>query len=213
MKYLRSLSPYYILIIFSVSIIIIPLLLYFSQFPNNLLSRLAFSDDPERWAHFSDFLNVWVSIANLVLLGMLTFLIHRYEVKKEEERDEDEKRKNRPILVFTFNRHSGLWSIKNAGVQVALNIVVDFKNPDGNNWVNAHKIYSLIPGEAKELDHVHRANTLCAIYEDIFENNIVSIGKNHETKVYTNQQDLLVLKDKLKHLFNYRDEDRGWMDI
>jgi hypothetical protein len=209
-------------------IVLAPMLLY--QFQVNRLDGqwLSFTHNSETWGHFGDFMNVWVSMASLIVLTGLTYYIHKIEILREEERERaeanrqenikrDEILKNRPALIFD-EYEGGLWKVKNVGLQVALNIYMtkiepmfeEQEKPKGF-FMNysvilgykimdgvARKLGALTANEGRILEWSKQSIMLFALYEDIYGNEILSLTNNHETKVITESDEKNELRKQYK---------------
>ena len=74
-------------------VILIPLIIYSSKF-----GHLGLSNNQEIWGQFGDFLNVWVSLASLIAISMLTYFIHTREHSLQNSLREQENVLNRPLI-------------------------------------------------------------------------------------------------------------------
>ena len=108
------------------------------------------SENTEVWGQFGDFLNVFISIANLVIFGVLTFVIHKTERQRDNEKDILESAKTRPILIF--KDIGGKWICRNVGEGTAINGMIAYKGGTSANWENPVKVYSFMSGEPFEID-------------------------------------------------------------
>ncbi len=72
-------------------LVIGPMWLYQCQVNTIDGKLLDFTHSSEIWGHFGDFMNVWVSMASLIVLGFLTYYIHDIEVRREEEIERERK--------------------------------------------------------------------------------------------------------------------------
>lgn len=160
-----------------------PIAFYILNFQDYPISK-----DPEHWGQFADYLNVFVSLANLLVIGMLTYAIHRNEQQREQEKEQlqEEAEKNRklyeqqterPIVVFQRESHySEIWQIINVERGPALYIQVYF---DKRYETFAH----LMPGKAEPLYQKIDNEEWQTSYKDIFDNRYISRLVNDETKV------------------------------
>lgn len=102
----------------------------------------------DKWGHLGDFLNVWVSLASLIMLGGLTYYIHRIDQKRDDENKNVEGARSRPYLVMR-DADLGLM-VRNVGNGPALNVrYAIFKN---GNWRITSRLPSLMSGEEIEFD-------------------------------------------------------------
>lgn len=137
------------------------------------------STETEIWGQFGDFLNVFISMANLIIFSTLTFVIHKIERQREGEKDILESAKTRPILIFKDIGER--WACKNVGEGAALNGIISYSE-GSSNWENPVKIYSLMPGEEFEI-HWRKSNVhqWRAKYYDIHNQVYTSTCTNDET--------------------------------
>ncbi|OZI09348.1 hypothetical protein BWI93_04085 [Siphonobacter sp. BAB-5385] len=150
--------------------------IYAMQFHNH-----TFSNSPENWGQFGDYMNVFVSISSLILLSTLTLYIHKSEDARASQAEKQEKERNRPILIF-YIEDGGVWAIKNVGNSVALNIFI--KETTGNEKeTSQRKIYSLMPGQGIGLRFASNVVKWESTYYDILGNIISSICINDQTEI------------------------------
>ncbi|SOD80947.1 hypothetical protein [Spirosoma fluviale] len=137
------------------------------------------SEKTEVWGQFGDFLNVFISIANLVIFGVLTFVIHKSERHRDTEKDILESAKTRPILIF--KDIGGKWICKNVGEGTAINAMIAYKGGTSVNWENPVKVYSLMSGEPFEIDWRISVYQWRAKYYDVHGNVYTSTCTSDET--------------------------------
>jgi len=216
-----------LLVLLSLSV---PLVLYYLKFRqlidlfNNLSINL--SD----WGAFGDFFNVWVSVANLILFSTLTIFLHQYEKSRNLEVDLQEKARNRPILVFIPNNSTSAWDVKNVGVQVALNIYIMERNKVEDERLTSKSLFieplddtpiegqlkrysAISPNDSIELRWATQASRLFSLYQDIFQNDIVTLTVDNETIILTNDKDIHSARSRfpeIDQLFLERIENRAW---
>lgn len=171
--------------------IIIPIIWYCCSFGTEL------SNDKEVWAQFSDFLNVFVSIANLLLVTALTYSIYIYQ-------REDESNKSIPMLIFMIEPETGMCLIKNIGKGPALNVQVSYKKPN-NDWEKPTKIYSFPEGSGLKLDWFDLTGEYIAVYSDYLENDFTSICKDEDTRFYKKENHL---KGKFSDYYKLREKTK-----
>ena len=144
---------------FALLLILIPIGFYCFQFAGNRLS-----EDSQDWAALSDYLNVWVSIASLVFLATLTYVLDR-------QRGADERARNRPLVIFRVDRKEKVWYLKNVGNGVALDIDISRleKTGDGELWEIPVKLYALMSGEEYKIFWFRAAGKICATYNGVLD--------------------------------------------
>ena len=175
-----------ILGMFVLIIIGIPIYCYVDTFGSHI------SDKKEAWSQFGDFLNVFVSIANLILVSALTYIIYAYQ-------REDESNKSIPILIFKVNPTTRNWVVQNVGKGVALNILVTYSK-QLDKWEKPTKIYSLSDNLEKELPWFEPSLQCSAIYYDYLGNVFSSICINDDTKFIKNANHLSEFKENYHRL-------------
>ncbi len=176
---------------FTILVIIIPSFFYICQFSRNGLSY-----DSQDWSAFSDFISMWVSMASLILLATLTYVIYKNEEQRENQRYSDEKARNKPIIIFKVDSKKKVWYAKNVGNGVALNIYIS-NSLDKDKWMKPVKMYSLMAGEEFELFWFKPAFQICAVYNDVLSSDIiVSICEGDITKFSNLNPILKFLKDE-----------------
>ena len=151
-------------ICFSTALLIIgiPSYQYYKQF-----SVYGISSKTEAWAQLGDFLNVWVSMASLIILGGLTHYLHSLDSKREIDNQNIEAARSRPYLVIVIDRPSIF--VKNVGNGPAMNIRnAIFSN---GNWSLTRRIGSLMPGETEFLmpDNIKSDDVVGFSFYDIHE--------------------------------------------
>lgn len=154
----------------SIGIIGIPILIWIGWFRNS-----PWSHESADWNQFSGFLGVFVSIANLVLVTVLTYSIHIYNSSREQERMNDEYARSRPVLVF--KSEGNYWNVKNIGHGPAINILISFSMTD-NEWQRPVLLYSLMTGEDKNLIWFTKAYQIRAVYDDLYDHTLTSTMQN-----------------------------------
>lgn len=157
-----------ILIVLFVVVVIIPIILYVCTFGKFL------SHEKEVWAQFGDFFNMFISMASLIVVSTLTYIIYIYQ-------REDESNKSIPILIFKVDAVKKMWIIQNVGKGVALKILVSYSKTQGN-WEKPTKIYSLIENSEIELSWFEGSLQCSAMYFDYLGNSFSSICQNDDTQ-------------------------------
>lgn len=122
----------------AIGLIVVPVGFYFYQF-----GKYGLSHNSEDWGILGDYLNVWVSMASLILLATLTYVIYKDDEARDNDRYKEEKARNRPILIFKVDNREKVWYVKNVGNGVALNIYISYQT-DGFSWMKPVKVYSLM---------------------------------------------------------------------
>ncbi|WP_373513647.1 hypothetical protein [Persicitalea sp.] len=140
-------------------LILIPIGIYCFQFAGNGLSQ-----KPQHWAALSDYLNVWVSMASLIFLATLTYVLDR-------QRGADEQARNRPLVIFRVDHNEKVWYLKNVGNGVALDIDISRleKTGDGELWEIPVKVYALMSGEEFKIFWFRAAGKICATYNGVLD--------------------------------------------
>lgn len=171
------------------------------------------SNDTSKWGAFSDYLNPFVAIANLIVFIWLSIEVFNYNKKKDAQTDTFEQTIQKPVLIFKSlppkERNSReLWIIKNIGNGAALNLRIAesrFRNID---WVTPiTKCYSLGSGDFLELKWLKHANVICVTYEDVFTHRYVTIGADDESQTRELKEPfkLIEIKDKEFNLNDIKD--------
>lgn len=182
-------------IILAVIVIISSIVVYILKFKDQ-----AISTDTSKWGAFSDYLNPFVAIANLIVFIWLSIEVFNYNKKKDAQTDTFEKTIQKPVLIFKSippkeaNGHE-VWMVKNIGNGAALNLRIaesHFRNID---WVTpVTKCYSLASGDHLNLKWLKHANVICVTYEDVFGHKYVTIGADDEsqTRPFINYKEIQI---------------------
>jgi hypothetical protein len=156
----------YISIFVSLLFVTIPVLVYLCEFGGNGLSH-----DTDAWGTFGDYLNVWINVAGLILVGTLTLHIHLKDQILQVA-------SNRPIITFEHDRSSIIsttdrttWKLTNVGSGPALNMRIVVYYPFQHTPQLSLNYASLEVGGFKTVS-VFRFIKLVASYEDLLGNNI-----------------------------------------
>ncbi len=172
-------------------VILIAALFYRYQFGSYL------SKQQNIWAEFGDYMNVFVSLANLIIVSSISYFLYKNEQKRDQENTILENSKIRPILIFKDIGET--WSCRNVGQGAAMNIKIAYKTNENENWQNPVKIYSLMSGEEFKITW-KRFGLLkwVAVYYDI--NNYVysSICENDYTNYEANINELGNIENYLR---------------
>jgi hypothetical protein len=199
--------------ILSIATVFIPAVFYSCNFGYGI------SNNPERWAQFGDFMNIWISMASLILLALLTYEIHKSEESRENQQAKADRMKSSPILVFLYESvyliddlSSGSWIIKNSGVQAALNVSVLSRTGvslDIENTKNdIEKYVSILPGEQIKLNNC-KDNGSCkyfALYNDAQSNLVLTVMYNDFNYIIEDWDEILEkakLYKEIKQLLEY----------
>ena len=167
-------------------VISIPLIVYSCEF-----GHLGISNSQEVWGQFGDYLNVWVSLASLIAISMLTYFIHTREQHLQESLQKREDIINRPLIAIESVGIYNLYRLKNIGLGPALDIKTSYKPLNRNTWereinyVKTSNHAPLGPGHEHEFSEYGVSGLMVAVYSDIWGNKITSIltdGK-HEIKL------------------------------
>lgn len=170
-----------LVIFLTVFIICGSLFVYFIFFKNHSLSS-----DPSNWGQFSDYLNPFIALSNLIVFVWFSIEVFKYNQKKDEETDEFQKSIEKPVLVLksTLNKDLGreVWEVHNIGKGAALNLKVAESNNREIGWITpVTKCYSLGSGDNLALAWFKYANVICITYEDVFNHRYVTIAADDES--------------------------------
>ncbi len=169
-------------IILLVSIIILgSLFVYVFNFRNTSIST-----ETSTWGAFSDYLNAFVAIANLIVFIWLSWQVFLYNKNKDQQTEQFQRAIERPILIFKSDpvgdNGKELWKVYNIGNGAALNLKIAESTTRQILWAEpVTKCYSLGKGDSLQLDWLKNANVICITYEDIFETKYVTIGADDES--------------------------------
>lgn len=192
----------------SLLLLVSPIAFYCYQFAKNGLS-----DDSQDWSALGDFLNVWVSMASLILLATLTYVIYRNEQHRDDQRDLEMRTRNRPLLIFRVESREKAWYIKNVGNGVALNIFIS-SSQKKDVWGTPVRMYSLMTGEEFRIYWFRAALQICASYNDFLsEDTLVTVIENDQNK-FLNENPLRNFEEKrvFKRLEDVPDIDQEIKD-
>lgn len=174
-------------------IIVFAFIFYSFQFGFSL------SQDQTVWGEFGDFMNVFVAIANLFVIGYLTIFFAEMEEQRDQESKKLEELKIRPNLIFKDIGEK--WACRNIGEGAAMNIMIAYKTSNVGQWENPVKIYSLVPKEEFVINwkknYIHK---WVAVYYDIRGNVLTSTCENDDTNVDIGKNELLAFKNKYRRL-------------
>jgi hypothetical protein len=157
------------------------------------------SKDQTVWGEFGDYMNVFVAIANLFVIGYLTIFFAEMEEQRDKENRTLEEFKIRPNLIF--KDIGAKWACRNIGEGAAMNIMIAYKTSNVGQWENPIKIYSLVPKEEFVIEW--RKSLIykwAAVYYDIRGNVITSTCENDDTNVYIGKNELIAFKNNYKRL-------------
>jgi len=180
-------------------IIVSPIIFFLNNFGDWYISS-----DQAKWGQLGDFMNVWVSIANLILVGTLTYYLNELQIQREQEyrkmeatrlktSEENEKNRdelirqreeqlNRPYVIFR-REPSGLYILKNIGNGPALNITWAQMRDDV--WLNEHITFPLGSGESRNIEREMASNDIIGIeYNDIFNKDYSTIYVHGVTEFF-----------------------------
>jgi hypothetical protein len=173
-----------LLIIFiAAGVILFSVIIYIISFWSH-----GFSKEPSAWGAFSDYLNPFISIANLIIFIWLSIEVFHYNANKDKQSEEFQKSIEKPILILKSTSSKEfcreIWAIVNIGNGAALNLKVAESNGRQVKWIGpVTKCYSLGKGDAQELPWLMYANIICVVYEDIFKNKYVTIAADDESYI------------------------------
>lgn len=162
----------------SIGIVALGVLAYIIKFYS-----LPWSNDPAVWGQLGDYLNMFVSAANLILIFALTYTIYQADshraaeqgkaaIERANSQDEEERARNRPVLVFMVVRDEMLrihWKVRNISNNVALNVLISFSQA-ADDWKKPVMVYSLGANQEVKLTWIKGAYQLRAVYYDIKDN-------------------------------------------
>ncbi|MCF2489149.1 hypothetical protein [Dyadobacter sp. CY347] len=134
------------------------------------------STDRAELGMLGDFMNVWVSLANLLILTIITLYIWKQGTKEDLARE-------RPLLILKEGSADKTWTIQNVGKGAAINIKMSYKKPNSNDWEAPFiKLFSLGSGESHEIKRFFAASKIGLVYTDISKNIISSLTESHDTE-------------------------------
>jgi hypothetical protein len=151
------------------------------------------------WGQFGDFMSVFISIANLIIISSLTYFIAKIEEKRDQENRNLELSKVRPILIF---KDIGMkWACRNVGEGAALNVMIAYKTNLAHDWENPVKIYSLTSNEEFKIEwkKFHIAKWV-AVYYDIYGTVFSSTCEHDDTIYQAEINELLAFINHYKRL-------------
>jgi hypothetical protein len=129
-------------IFFAGLVMSLSLLMYYLNFRNQEISS-----ETATWGSFSDYLNPFVSITNLIVFIWLSIEVFNYNSKKDIQNDNFQKAIEKPVLILKkINTTTRIetWTIKNIGNGAAMNLKVAESANRIPNWVTPiTKCYSL----------------------------------------------------------------------
>lgn len=185
------------ILIISIPIIILGggFLPYFFNFSDQGLSN-----DQEVWAHFGDYMNLWMGLASLFSIVSLTYLIHRREQHQQQAAEEKEDALNRPYLVFLWTNRTYYFQIKNIGNGPALDIRTSFKPRDETNYVLPYEQTPLGRGDITDFKEYHDGfSEFVAVYSDIWGNKISTFySSSYINEIKIGHDEFYFLSDKSK---------------
>ena len=167
------------------------------------------SQNTSMWGAFSDYLNPFVAISNLVVFIWLSIQVYKYNESRDKEIVEFQKSIEKPILIFMSMPSNNLvigetWKVKNIGNGAALNLRVAESHTREIFWKTpVTKCYSLAKNDELALTWLTSANVICVTYQDIFGNNYVTIGADDESISQPINSDTSIIIDGTE--FNEKD--------
>lgn len=192
--------------LFSITCIVLPLLFYIYFFRDQPISS-----NSADWNQFSGFLSAFISLANLIIIVALTYILNEQNQEREDDRQRQEEARSRPLLIFK-EVSKDKWMVKNIGNGPALNVVLDVIH-QGPGFGTSHQLYSLMSGEEYSFptNYINTISFKCS-YNDIFENRfdstfedqkmkITSVGSGHTNNPNGLIQSLNELKPKRDRVF------------
>ncbi len=128
------------------------------------------SKDPTNWANFANYINTFVSVASVLVISALSFLVYAATIQRDEMELKYKEVSERPMIIFKVDKETGRWKIVNLGKGPAFNLTVAFSK-DRINWLYPVQCYSLEPGKELVLYWSIAANVWRAVYHDVFKDN------------------------------------------
>jgi hypothetical protein len=143
----------------SLLIPVVGMILYFSKFYGQM------SDSSNIWADFAVFNGYFLGWANLIVLGVISFMANRAT-------DAFNRLQIRPLLFVSIDRpikvegFKDSWYLKNGAKNVAVNVMVRFNSGQAGmtKWVSC---FSLSENEKLELFWVQFADQIEVAYSDL----------------------------------------------
>ncbi len=198
----------WVIVVIPLTIIASPVLFYFHNFGNQGLSN-----SQEVWGQFGDFFNVWVSLASLVAISMLTYVIHVREQNLQDSIKEREDAINRPILSVASLGIYNTYRLKNIGLGPALDITTSFK-PDSwyrgensGNYVSLEHHPPLGPGGECEFSEYGASGSMVAVYSDIWGNKITTIYEKGKHTIKIGHDEFLCMTEEYEYAERPRNSD------
>lgn len=166
-------------IIFLLSIILVlPIIIFISINYQN-----TFSKNVSDWAAFSNFYIIFIAFGNLIIFLLLSFVIHNYNVTKDNENTTLKKQLNKPIVIFRMEEGENGYYIQNIGNGAAINVVLYVKSKESDVWDASYKFFSFGKDYFFPIN-LHNIHCLCAIYNDILGNKYATFMRHHDLKIF-----------------------------
>lgn len=127
------------------------------------------SNDTGDWGAFSDYLNPFIALLNLIVLIILSNAVRRNEADRYAFEKKFIEAGEKPILIFWDNQNDNSWYVKNIGKGAALNIYITHLNGQAEIQ-SIVKCYSLAVGEEKKLVWIREAFQIIGTYQDLHNN-------------------------------------------
>lgn len=174
------------IIIFSIAIISVGLILYFTHFNHT------YSDDAGDWADFAAFNGYFLSIINLIILGYISYVTFKTTHTFN-------RLQIRPLLFITLDKPQEItgtfkdsWYVTNGAKNAALNLIVRYttnRTTDAfTKWVSCT---SLAENQRLELFWVHWADKIEICFTDLTNERFYSfefMDYNGQIKEITRQE-------------------------
>lgn len=153
---------FWILLGFSIIIILVGLSLYFFHFNNG------YSNDQTHWGVFGDYINIFLNFASLIILGYISFVTFRTT-------DTFNRLQIRPILFITLDKPEQIvgsfkdsWYVVNGAKNTALNLIVRFTdNRNSGKFTKWVSCTSLSENQRLELFWIHWADEIEICFTDL----------------------------------------------
>ena len=195
-----------LLIIIIVFCCLLPLLFYIYMFAGN-----GFSRNSGNWANFSTYLSLFISVGNLVVFAILTYAIHKYNLRKDIDTQRQIELQNKPVLAFTKQTKEQFYSLVNVGKSSALNVIVH-SHLENNKWQQAYLLYSINTGSVYSLKWTTDCNALYAEYYDNFGNRYISfMTKDFLSTIDCSDPESIERNKKEYDLVNNPSAEPTWM--
>jgi len=184
-SWLKNLPP---ILIVSMGILIVANSIYFLLFVMKFAST-NLSDDPLDWANTATYINLIISVINLVVFVILSVLVYQYNIQRGNSTAAFQYTIVKPVLVFNsvngdLNADGSRdisWQIKNIGNGSAINLWVAYKQDRREDWITpVAKCYSLAKDDTLDVAWVNGPDVMVVLYQDTFKNDYCTLVMDDE---------------------------------